>query len=151
MILPPLLFLKDTVRDAVGLAIMQQLQYPQPKMPSQVYANYVMGPPQVTLSFRAEPPINFIMLVSAMVSTLYFQVHIWLLCSLVGAQSLVFTPPQPFGVYTWPAYVLPGAGQWFMPGICQVAAPPTALSMGSFMLLTQLPSSHSINMTGHTG
>ena len=50
VILPPLLILRDS-GGVVGLTPVTQ-QQPQPQMPLQAYANYAMGPPQVSFSFR---------------------------------------------------------------------------------------------------
>ena len=62
----------------------------------------------------------------------------------------LFVTPQPFGVYPWQVYLDPGDGLWPMPGVHWVAAPPTALSRGSFMLLMQWFPSYSIYVLGHT-
>ena len=43
----------------VGLATVPQ-QQPQSQMPLQAHANYAIGPPQVSFSFRVEPPTVFI-------------------------------------------------------------------------------------------
>ena len=51
----------------------------------------------------------------------------WLPCSPTGAQPLVFAPPQPFGAYSWKAYVSLGAGPWPMPGMHWIAAASTVL------------------------
>ena len=51
------------VRDSegvVGLATVLQ-QQPQSQMPLQAYADYAMGPPHVSFSFRVEPPGTFYM------------------------------------------------------------------------------------------
>ena len=48
----------------------------------------------------------------------------------MGAQPLGFAPLQPFGVYSWKAYVQPGDGHWSMPGMQRVAAPSATLSRG---------------------
>ena len=63
------------------------------------------------------------MLVSILVSAFYFQVPSWMPYSPMGAQPLGFAPLQPFGVYSWQAYVQPGDGHWSMPGMHRVAAP----------------------------
>ena len=76
-------------------------------MPSEVYANYAMGPLQVSVSFRFKPPNDFLchMLVSAMVFALCLQVPMWLSCLPMGTEPLGFETLQPFRVYTWQAYV----------------------------------------------
>ena len=48
----------------------------------------------------------------------------------MGAQPLGFAPWQPFGVYTWQAYVQPGDGHWSTPGMHRVAAPSATLGNG---------------------
>ena len=52
-----------------------------------------------------------------------------------GAQSLEFAPLQPFRAYLWQAYMQSGEGHLPMPGMHWVAAPSTALSRGSLLLL----------------
>ena len=47
--------------------------------------------------------------------------------SPMGVQPLGFAPWQPFGVYSWRAYVQPGDGHQCTPGMHQVAAPSTTL------------------------
>ena len=56
--LPPLIP-SDTIRGVVGLATVLQ-QQPNCQTPSQAYANYVMGPSQVSFFFKVEPPISFL-------------------------------------------------------------------------------------------
>ena len=67
-----------------------------------------------------------------------------------GAYLLGLAPLQPFVAYPWQVYVQPGDGNHPTPGIHRVAAPSTALSRGSLLLLNQLSSSHSSYMVGHT-
>ena len=74
-------------------------QQSQSQMPSQAYGSYAIGPPKVSLSFRVDPPANFSILVSVMVSDFCFQVPMWLPSSPVGAQPLGFAPLQLFIVY----------------------------------------------------
>ena len=93
---------------------------------------------------------HFIMLVSIIMFVLYFQVPNVAAMFTNKGSTLGLTLSQPFRLYPWHAYVPPGAGPWPMPGVHQVAAPCTALSRGSFMLLTPLSFSHSINMVEHT-
>ena len=45
----------------------------------------------------------------------------------MGAQPLGFAPWQPFGVYPLQAYVQPGDGHQFTPGMHRVAAPTATL------------------------
>ena len=62
------------------------------------------------------------------------------------AQLLEFAPLQLFGVYPWQAYVQPGDGHWFMPGM-----PPSAtLCRGSLLLLIQLFPNHPIYLVVNT-
>ena len=58
MWMPPQLIPRYTMRDSADLLHVQQQQHPQSQMPSQTYATYVMGPLQVSLSFRVESPTN---------------------------------------------------------------------------------------------
>ena len=51
VVLPPKVILRDTMRGPVGLTTMPQQQQPQSQMPSQAYANFAMGPPQVAFLF----------------------------------------------------------------------------------------------------
>ena len=108
--------LRDTVRGSVSLTAMLQ-QQPHFQMPSQAYANYAMGPSQVSFSFRAELPTISLchMLMSVMVFAFYFL--IWLPWSLKGTQLLKFTTPQTFKGYPWQACVPPGDCLWPMPGV----------------------------------
>ena len=50
-----------------------------------------------------------------------------MLYSPMGAQPLGFAPWQPFGVYTWQAYVQPGDGHRSTPSMHRVAAPTATL------------------------
>ena len=88
------------------------------------------------------------MLVSVLLFVFCFKV--WLSCLPVGAQPLGFLSLQSFRIYPWQAYLPPGYGPWPMQGVHWVAAPPTALSRGSFMLLIKLSLSHSIHILEHT-
>ena len=137
----PQLILKDTTRGLSGLTTMSLQQQPQSRMPFQAYAHYAMGPPQSSFSFRCESSNNF--LCHVLVS---HAVWILLSASHVGAQPLGFATPQLVGVYPWQTYVSPCNGLWYMPGVHQLAAPPTAFSRGSFMLLIQQFTTHSSSM-----
>ena len=152
MILPAELMPRGTIRSSTGLTTMLQQQQCQSQVPSQAYANYPMEPSLVSFSFRVEPPTNSWchMLVSVMVFAFSFHIPMQLPCSLIVAHPLGFATLQPFRVYPWQAYVTFGNGLRFTHGVHWVASPPTALSLGNFMLLIQLSPSHSINMLGHT-
>ena len=80
----------------------------------------------------------FICLLSVLVYAFCFQVTCWILYSPMGSQLLGSTPLQPFGAYLWYAYMQPGDGHWLKSGIHRVAAPSTALSRGSLLLLIKL-------------
>ena len=54
----------------------------------------------------------------------------WLPFSPIGANPFWFATSQPFGVYTWQAYVPSHDCLWPMPGMHQVTAPLTASSKG---------------------
>ena len=84
VVLPPQWILRNTIRCYAVLTIMPH-QQPQSKVPSQAYAHYAMGPPQVSFSFRVEPPNDSLchMLLSVMVFAFCFQVPKWLPCSLM--------------------------------------------------------------------
>ena len=86
VVLPPQLILRDTLMGFACFTNLLQHQPPQSQMPSQVYANYAMGPLQVRFSFRAEPSLGLLchVLVSVMVVAFCFQVLLWLPCSLWG-------------------------------------------------------------------
>ena len=86
-------------------------------MPSQVYSNYAMGPPQVICLVQSWSPTDFLTLVSIMVFVFCFQFPVWLLCSPMRALPLEFAPLQPYGVHQWQAYVPPDAGSWLTPGV----------------------------------
>ena len=44
--------------------------------------------------------------------------------SPMGDQPLGFAPLQPFGAYPWQAYLQPGDGHWYTPGMHRIAIPP---------------------------
>ena len=101
----------------VGLITLLQ-QLPQSQMPFQEYANYAMGPLQVTDSFRIEPPTNFsihvgvsygvcFLLSSSNVDAIFTN----------GGPTVGFVPLQPFGAYPLQVYVHPGNGLRPMPGM----------------------------------
>ena len=46
--------------DSASLPTVLQPQQPQSQIPSKVYANYAMGPPQVSFYFTFEPPNYFL-------------------------------------------------------------------------------------------
>ena len=58
VVLPPLLILKDTLRCSISLTFVLQQQQPQSQMPSQAYANYVVGPSWVSFLFQSQPPTD---------------------------------------------------------------------------------------------
>ena len=72
--------LRDTVTGSAALTIVQHQQQPQSQMPSQAYAIYAMGPPQVSFSFRVESPTDSLCHVSwsVIVFAVCFQVPMWL-------------------------------------------------------------------------
>ena len=135
----------------IGLASVPQ-QQPPSLIPLLAYANYAMGSQQAGLFFRVEPPtvLYNICLVSILVSAVYFQVPCWMPYSCMRAQSLGFTPLQPFGIYPWQAYVQHGDGHWSTPSMHRVAAPSATMSRGSPLLLSLLFPNHPIYMVGHT-
>ena len=53
VVLPPQLILRDSMRGSVGLATVSKQQQPQSQMPSQAYANYALGPPQVSFLIQS--------------------------------------------------------------------------------------------------
>ena len=83
-------------------------------MSSQAYANYAMGPPQMSFLFQSLASHQFIILyvVSVTVFDFCFQAPTWLPCSPIVTQPLGFAALQPFRVYSWQAYVTPSAGLW---------------------------------------
>ena len=86
-------------------------------MTYEAYANYAMGPPQVSFSFRVEPPTDSLCwcLLQCFFSAFRFpcgcHVH------QCRVQPLGFALLQPYGVYLLQAYVLPGDGLWPTPGV----------------------------------
>ena len=150
VVLPPLLTLRCS-GGVIGLATVSQQQPPSP-IPFQAYANYAMGSPWVGFFFSelSFPPFCILYvccLFWCLLSTFRCHngchIHPW------GAQMLGFAPLQPIGAYPWQAYVQPGNGHQPTPGMHRVAAPSTALSRGSLLLLNQLFPSHPICMVGH--
>ena len=116
-------------------------------MPIWAYANYAMGPPQVSFSFRVEPPTNWC-LFCCMLSTFrchavchihqwglnHWDVHHCHLLELTQGRNLsnlvmVISPCQE---YT----------KWLLPPLLQVG--------GSLLLLSQLSSSHSNYMVWYS-
>ena len=147
LLVPPSLMLRDT--KVIGLTTVPQ-QLPQSQVPFQADANYAIGPPHVSVSFRVEYLTTFLyMFVSVMVYAFSFQVPMWVPFSHHGVQPLGFALPQPFRPYLWQAYVHSGDGLRPTSGMHWVAAPSTALNRGSHILLSQLSCSHSNSMMGH--
>ena len=58
LVLPPKMILGDKMKGSAGLTTMLQQKQLQSKMPSWAYANYAMGPPRVSFSFRVESPTD---------------------------------------------------------------------------------------------
>ena len=107
VVLLPQLILKHTVRGSGGHTTMLQQQKPLCQMPSQTYANYAIGPLQVSFSFRFEPPTDSIyhMLVSVMVFAFHFQIPVSLKCSLMEALLLGFAPSHLLNIPLASIYV----------------------------------------------
>ena len=112
----------------VGLTTVPQQYQPQSQMPSKAYANYAIGPPQVSFSFRVEPPPHHHIVCWCLLWCLLsaFRSHVAMFTK--GAQLFRFAPPQPFEVYSLQAYVPPSNGPCPMPGGHWVTAPSTASS-----------------------
>ena len=121
-------------------------------MPSQVYANYAMVPPQVSFSFRVESSIDFLchVLVSVIIFAFCFQVPMLLPCSVVGVNPLGFQHCNP-SEHTLGRHIClllmacspcQQCNEWLLLPLLGVE--------GSFMLLIQLSLSHSNNMVEHT-
>ena len=64
------------MRGYAGLTTLPQKQQPKLQMPPQTYANYAVGPSQISFSFRVEPFKNSLchMLVYVLVFDFSFQV-----------------------------------------------------------------------------
>ena len=85
VVLPPQLIPMYTMRGSVGLTTMSQQQQLQSQMISQAYANYAMGPLQVSFSFRVEPSTNSNVICCCLLWCLLFafrfpcgcHVHLW--------------------------------------------------------------------------
>ena len=137
VVLLPLLTPRHS-RCVVGLVTMQQ-QQPPSQMPLQAYANYTIGPPQVgfilELSF---PPFSiFVCLVSVLVYTFCFQEPCWMLYSPMRLNHWALHHRNPLEL----THCRHMSNMAMVIGphlVCRVAAPSTALSRGSFMLLLQL-------------
>ena len=151
VVLPPPLTPRHS-GGVIGLATVLQ-QQPPSQMSFQAYGNYAMGPPQVGFSFRVKPPTVLYFYMSGVCSGVCFLFSGTMLDAVFtnGALPVGFTPLEPFGAYPWQTYVQRGIGHWSTPGMHRVAAPSTAFSRGSLLLLNQLSSSHSNYMVGHTG
>ena len=118
------------------------------QMLPQAYANYAMGPPQVSFFFRVEP-LTYLLkcllwcMLSAFRCHAGCHIHQWgLNCWLCTTAALQSIPMAGICASWWWS-----STTW---GMHQVAAPSTALSRGSLLPLIQLASSHSNNMVGHT-
>ena len=124
----------------VDLASMpqQQLSF---QIPLQAYTNYAMGPSQAGFSFRVGPPTILYFCMSDVCSGVCFLLSGATLDAIspTGAQLLGFAQLQPFGACPGHAYVQPGSGHQPTPCMHRVAAPSTALSRGSLLLLSLLP------------
>ena len=119
---------RDPLRGSAGLTHVPQQQQPLSWMPSEAYDNFGMDPLQVSV----------MCLLCIMVFPFCFQVLMWLPCSPMGTQPLGFATSQPFGAYHWQAYMSPDDSLGPTLGIHQVAAPLTAFSWGSLLLLISL-------------
>ena len=122
VVLPQPLIPWDT-RGVVGPTTVPQ-QQSQFQMPFQVYANYAMGPLQVSFPTRVESPCNFLICI-VVYSGVCFLLSGTMLDALVTneAQPLGFAPLQSFGAYTWP-----GNGHGPSPGMHCMTALSTTLS-----------------------
>ena len=102
----------------LGLASVLQ-QQPPSSMTLLAYANYAIGSPQVGFFFRVEPPTILYIIKFGVHSGVCFILSGAKLDAIFtyGAQPLEFAPLQPFGVYPWQAYMLPGDGHQSTPGM----------------------------------
>ena len=112
-------------------------------------ANYAMHPLQVSYLFQSWASHQFHYVgVCYGVCLLFSDSHDAAMLTS-GAQSLGFTPPQPFIVCPWQAYVQLHLVHGLYQECTMWLLLPLLLVGGSFMLLTQLSTSQSINMDGH--
>ena len=98
-------------RGTFGLATVPQ-QLPQSQMPFHTYANYVMGPPQVSLSFRVEPPTDWSIYVGVCCGICFLFTGPF---PTIGTQLSGIATVPPFIAYLWQAYVHPGYSPRPMP------------------------------------
>ena len=129
----------------VGLATVPQQHFPS-QMPLQAYANYAMGPPLVDFSFRVEPPtiLYFYMfggcfILSGAILDAILELNHW---GLHHCNPLDLT----HGRYMCNLAMVIGPHQvcteWLLPSLLWV--------VGILLQLSQLSSSHSNHMVGHT-
>ena len=100
-------------REDVGLATVPQ-QLPQSQMPFQAYANYAMGPPQLSFSFIVEPSIDLSMYIGVCYDVCFlisgFTVDA---IFIYGASTTGLASQQPFEAYQWQAYQ--ECTKWLLP------------------------------------
>ena len=120
-------------------------------MPFQADANYTIGLPEVSFSFRVESPTSssFHILVSVMEFAFCFQVSMWLTYSAMGVKVLGLQHCNP-SEYTLARYMCIMTMSVAHTQECTDWLPFPLLWVGSFMLLIQLSPCHSVNMVGHT-
>ena len=148
VVLPPSLIPKDTIRGFVDLSTVPW-QQAESQMLSELYANYVMGmdPSLMCFSYsKLRLLVHFICccLLWYFLSAFRFQccchIHQWGFnhwdFPTATLQSIPMVPPWLWSMATQEVH--------------QVAALSTASGRGSHRLLSQLFSSHSISMMGHT-
>ena len=132
----------------VGLATVLQ-QQSQSQMPVQAYANYAVGPLPVDFSFRVELSTIFYMFISVLVYDFCFQVPCLMPYSpmVLNCWGLHHCNPLELTntrhMYNLVMVISPHEE-------CTEWLPPPALNGGNLLLLSQLSSSHSNYMVGHT-
>ena len=121
-IITPISVWLPAMTGVVDLSTVPQQQL-QSHIPSQVYTNYAMGPPQGEFSFSGlSPSIYFTMLVSATVFAFCFQIRCC--CHFPnGVQPLGLAPLQAFEYNH-------GRHMCLLPMVHDISAPSTALSRG---------------------
>ena len=113
VVLPPLLMLRDTRGIVLATVLHQQ---PQSQMHPKAYANYAMGPLQVSFSLRVEPPSDLFICVGVCCGACFLLSGATLdvICTNGGLSCWVWHQCSPLE-HIHGRHVQPGDGHWPMP------------------------------------
>ena len=149
VVLPPPLTLRLS-GSVVGLATVPQ-QQPLFQMPLPANANYAIDPTEEGFCFRVEPFTIFYVFGVFWCMLCTFGCHADCCIYLLGLNHWCFHHCNPLEI-THGRHVCNLATVISPHKVCTaVAAPSTALTRGSLLLLSELSSSHANYMVGYTG